>query len=109
MSEGGSSVVHTSSYYLFVPATGRFVHHPQLSELVNPVFARDGTIRTSYSRTGFAGGETWRFRGGRLQRIAHGEVTTSIDGRWETSRECRLVGGKMRCQRARRLLPTPAG
>lgn len=107
-SEGGSSVVQMNDIYLFDPATRKFRYHKDLSALVNPVYEKDGSIQTSYSRTGFAGGETWRFRGSKLQRIAYGEVTTSVDGRLETSKECRLVRARMRCHMSRRPLPPSA-
>lgn len=101
---GGSSAMSMRHYYLFDPAGGAFAFHPGLSNLVNATFFENGTVVTSYNRTGFAGGETWRWRHGKLQRIAYGELAVSVNGRWETSKECKLPGARMRCITTRKRL-----
>lgn len=97
VSEGGTGHILMANFYLFDAASGRFVLHRGLSDLPNVTIA--GTlIETAFRTASTFGGETYRWRGKRLQKIGYGKLEYSSDGRRSTRTECRLAGTGMRCK-----------
>lgn len=81
--DGGAGPNHTRNFYLFDSAARRYVHHPQLSELPQPVIGKNRTI-TSTSRGGCCEHSvtSFRFEQGELVRVAERSEKVSDDGEW---------------------------
>jgi len=96
LGNGGAGPNATSNFYLFDPASARFVLHEALSELPQPGINPQGTIESG-SRGSCCEHyyQTYRFEHGRLKLIAESSDYYSPDGWLETTSR-KLVRGKWR-------------
>lgn len=107
--DGGAGPNSSSAFYLFDPATQRFVYHDGLSMLTQvQIDPRRKTI-SSASRNSCCShsSSTYRFIRGELLEIANLDESLSTDGKWTVTTSCALRGKELVCRQRRNRVRLP--